>query len=76
MHNLLILIQNRDDRINLARYAHLLARMAPGEKESESKKALYREFSKKMVEWMQSDKDSKELVCAIHLYDYITRERR
>jgi hypothetical protein len=29
-----------------------------------------------MVEWMQSDKDSKELVCAIHLYDYITRERR
>ena len=76
LHNLLILIQNRDDRINLARYAHLLARMAPGEKESESKKALYREFSKKMVEWMQSDKDSKELVCAIHLYDYITRERR
>ena len=43
-------------KINLARYAYLLARMEPGDKAPDENKKLYQEFSQKMYQWMLDEK--------------------
>ncbi|MDD4570259.1 MAG: hypothetical protein PHE70_09065 [Tepidanaerobacteraceae bacterium] len=69
------LLINRDEKINLARYAYLLARLEPDNKATDEQKDLYHEFSKQMYQWMQNDKDCKELITAIYIYAYLTREK-
>lgn len=48
LYRLMELMKGRGEKINLARYAYLLARMEPGEKAPAEQKALYRAFSQKM----------------------------
>lgn len=69
LYKLLELIRASDkDRINIARFAYMLARLEP-KKES----SLYKEFSKKMYEWILRDDDKKQLVTAIYIYIYLER---
>ena len=62
--------------INLARYVYLLARMEPGDNASPEQKKNYKEFSKKMYEWIKSDKDRRQLKSAINMYVYSVREKK
>ncbi len=71
LYRLLELIRNMDDKINLARFAYVLARIEP---QTEEKREAYHEFSKKMYQWVQSKNDCKQLVTAIYLYVYLNRK--
>lgn len=76
LYHLLELIRNMDDRINLARYAYVLTRLEPTNDKGESwKREDYRDFARRMYAWVQDDRDRKELVTAIYLYVYLTREK-
>ena len=50
------------------------AAMSKKDKEGE-KKEKYRKFSRKMYQWVQSEKDCRELKTAINLYAYMHREK-
>ncbi|MBC7075732.1 MAG: type III-A CRISPR-associated protein Cas10/Csm1 [Syntrophomonadaceae bacterium] len=70
------IVQAENDRINIARYAYLLSRMAPaGQDVSDEQRTRYREFASKMYEWILDHKDRKELLTAINLFIYLTRKK-
>lgn len=73
LYRLLELLRNaQQDKLNLARYAYLLSRMEPKEKQ---KKELYEKFEKKMYGWGLNEKDRGQLITAIYLYVYSERKR-
>ena len=74
LYRLLDLMRSRDEKINLARYAYLLARMEPGEKAPDESKKLYQEFSQKMYQWMLDEKACKQAITALYIYVYTIRE--
>lgn len=74
LYRLLELMRSRGEKINLARYAYLLARMQPGEKAPEETKALYHQFSEKMYDWMKDDSECRQAITAIYIYIYTIRE--
>ena len=76
LYRLLELIRNQNERINFARYVYLLARMEPDEKAVPERREAYRQFSRKMYQWIQNEKDRIELKTAITIYAYLTREKR
>lgn len=65
-----LLRQAQRDKIYLARYAYLLARMEPREKRRQES---YRAFSKSMYDWALSREDRRQLITAIYLYVYKER---
>ena len=73
LYRLLELMRNRGEKINLARYAYLLAKMEPGEKAPAENKKLYQEFSRKMYQWMLDDEACRQAVTAIYIYVYTIR---
>ncbi len=76
LYHLLELVRKREDKLNLARYVYLLTRMEPGERSSPEEKQRYQEFSRKMYQWMQDEKDCRQLKTAINLYAYYVREEK
>ena len=68
-------MQKRSEKINLARYAYLLARMEPKENAGQAQKDLYREFSRKMYQWMKDDTQCQQAIAAIMIYIYTIREQ-
>ena len=75
LYNLLALLRGRGEKINLARYVYLLARMEPDKEASNEEKAKYRAFAENMYRWNLNDEDTRQLKTAILLYVYLTRER-
>lgn len=75
LYKILELLRKRREKINIARYVYLLSRMEP-DKKDEDGEALkrYRNFAAKMLQWIQSEKDTRQLKTAIQIYAYITRE--
>lgn len=77
LYKMLDLIRDRaeyeknEKRMNIARFAYLLARMEPPKKSSQYGK--YKEFSKKMYDWVLDEKERKELITAIYIYVYKNR---
>lgn len=69
------LVGAQHDRINIARYAYLLGRMAPSEKASQEEKESYRQFSSSMYNWALDKQDRQELLTAINVYVYLNRKR-
>lgn len=74
LYRLLELMRSREEKINLARYAYLLARMQPSKEEPEERQTLYRDFSQKMYQWMQKEEDCRQAITAIYIYLYTIRE--
>ncbi len=74
LYKLLELMRSRGEKINLARYAYLLARMQPGEKAPPEQQVLYREFSRKMYTWMLDSEQCRQAITAIYIYVYTVRE--
>ena len=80
LYNMLELIRNRnsENRLNIARFAYLLARVRPTNEHAPNfRENLERfdRFKKQMYAWIQDDTDSQQLITAIYLYVYSERER-
>ena len=80
LYKMLELIRDKEDenRLNLARFAYLLARVAPSDIQSpdyDEKYTKYREFKNKMYSWINSEDDCRQLVTAIYLYIYSVRKK-
>lgn len=77
LYRLLDLIRNMNDtdRINLARFAYVLARLQPDENASREAKVSYQDFMKKMYSWVQNKDDREQLEIAVILYVYRHREK-
>lgn len=76
----LIRAKESENRLNIARFAYLLARLRPDEKNKDAtelqvKMESYNNFAKKMYLWIQDSKECKQLVTAIYIYIYMNRER-
>lgn len=73
LYNMLELIRQKNDgdRLNIARMAYLLARNRPTSDNDRIKKHM--ELERKLYNWIQSDKDRKELITAIYIYVYMNR---
>ena len=74
LYNLLELFRNQEERLNIARLAYFLARLEPGQEASEDKKQLYRKFADQIYQWRRNQQDSRELITAIYIYAYLTRQ--
>ena len=75
LYHMLELIRKQDDKLNLARFAYLLARMEPNNLAAEEDKLKYKEFSKKMYKWIKDERDCRQLKTAITLYAYMIRDK-
>lgn len=64
----------KENRLNLARFAYVLARMEP-KKEQRLKQETYRQVRSQFYEWYQSDKDRQQLMTAIELLVYYSRDK-
>lgn len=67
--------QHTDEKINIARIAYLLARMAPTNNEYRLVRS-YEDFSTQMYRWTCSSHDRKQLVTAIRLFMYLRRQNK
>lgn len=74
LYHLLALLQNSSDQIQTVRYIYLLSRMEPDGDSSREQRENYRIFSEKMYEWIRNPEDRQELITAMYLYIYFTRE--
>ena len=68
-----ILVRNQKEKINFARFVYVIARLEP--KEEGEEKERYRLFSRKMHEWIQKEKECRQLKTAMTLYVYMHREK-
>lgn len=73
IYHLLDMIRNRKEKINFARAVYLLSRLEPREEGPE--KERYQEFSSRMFQWLQNEKDCRQLKTAIQIYVYLHREK-
>ena len=73
LYNLLALLREAEnDRINLARYAYLLARLSPKKNAPDYK--LYEQFSHSMMDWALDAVQRHQLITAIYIYVYQNRK--
>jgi len=74
LYKILSLLRESRDKINIARYAYLLARLKPktGDKQ---KIKIYTDFCKKMYIWISDEEDKNQLITAIYIYLYSKRKR-
>lgn len=75
LYNLLNYLRNTTDKINIARYAYLLSRIEPERDADERIKEKYKIFSRQMYNWAINKEDRLQLIMAIYLYVYETREK-
>jgi len=77
LYRLLDYIKGSDmDRINIARCAYTLGRMAPPANARAEVKRKYSEISSLIYKWILSSEDRRQLITAMNLYAYYHREQR
>lgn len=69
-------IEQPEKKIDLARFAYLLARMEPNDKEDQEKKDAYEQFHDNLYRWIKDDEQQTYLQTAVNLYLYLKRERK
>lgn len=75
LYRLLDLIQKREEKINLARFAYMLSRLEPkGQDVTPEIRANYKQFEKTMYRWACNETDAQQLVTAIYVYVYLHRK--
>lgn len=67
-----LLRQAETEKLNLARFAYLLARLQP--RRDSAGYGSYQDFSRKMYAWACAPQDRGQLVTAIYLYIYMNRK--
>ena len=73
LYKLMEFVANRKDKINVARFAYILSRAKPETDDKEISEE-YKKFSDMLINWITNDKDAKELLTALKLYGYYSRE--
>ncbi|WP_370754110.1 type III-A CRISPR-associated protein Cas10/Csm1 [Megamonas funiformis] len=77
IYRLMDLIQLADeDKLNIARFAYVLARMQPKQDKDEQKRKVYEDFVSKMYQWINSKEDKKQLATALNLLVYYLRDKK
>lgn len=67
LYKMLELIRNSEEKLNVARFAYLLARLRPKETAPAEEKQRYAELSEKLYRWIKSGEDRKQLITAIYI---------
>lgn len=75
LYQLLEHLREDSQRISIARYAYLLARLEPRSRDPEGQ-ALYREFSRQMYQWILNPEDRRQLITAVYLMIYQRRSNK
>ncbi|NDO45316.1 type III-A CRISPR-associated protein Cas10/Csm1 [Clostridium sp. MD294] len=75
LYRLLELMKNREEKINLARFAYVLSRLQPNEEEDKQASENYNQFAKKMYHWIRDEEQCRQVITAIYIYIYSIRER-
>ena len=73
IYKLISYIRNIKDKISIPRFLYLISRTKPEVDEIE-KMEIYKKFSGKMFDWIESREDRRQLLTAMYLYVYLTRE--
>lgn len=77
VYRLMDLIQLADeDKLNIARFAYVLARMQPKQDKDEQKRKVYEDFVSKMYQWINNNEDKKQLATALNLLVYYLRDKK
>lgn len=77
IYRLMDLIQLADeDKLNIARFAYVLARMQPKQDKNEQKRKVYEDFVSKMYQWINSKEDKKQLATVLNLLVYYLRDKK
>lgn len=77
IYRLMDLIQLADeDKLNIARFAYVLARMQPKQDKDEQKRKVYEDFVSKMYQWINNNEDKKQLTTALNLLVYYLRDKK
>ena len=77
IYRLMDLIQLADeDKLNIARFAYILARMQPKQDKDEQKRKVYEDFVSKMYQWINNNEDKKQLATALNLLVYYLRDKK
>lgn len=85
IYRLMDLIQLADeDKLNIARFAYVLARMQPKQDKDEQKRKVYEDFvskmyqwiNNKMYQWINNNEDKKQLATALNLLVYYLRDKK
>lgn len=77
IYRLMDLIQLTDeDKLNIARFAYVLARMQPKKDKDEQKRKVYEDFVSKMYQWINNNEDKKQLATALNLLVYYLRDKK
>lgn len=79
LYKLVGFMRNTKDKINLARFAYLLARLSPAKTPQNAEnyeKILenYNIFTKKMYQWLHDDIQRQQTITAFYLYVYLKRD--
>lgn len=75
LYHILDLLRDTEERFNRARFVYFLSRMEPEQEDREEEQKAYRDFASKMYAWSTTQEDRRQLVTAIYLYVYVTREK-
>ena len=73
VYRMLELLRGADEKINIARFAYMLARLAPSEKNEQAYEA-YKKFSEKLLNWAKNGEKRKELLTALYIFVYLNRK--
>lgn len=77
IYRLMDLIQLTDeDKLNIARFAYVLARMQSKQDKDEQKRKVYEDFVSKMYQWINNNEDKKQLATALNLLVYYLRDKK
>lgn len=77
IYRLMDLIQLADeDKLNIARFAYVLARMQPKQDKDEQKRKVYEDFVSKTYQWINNNEDKKQLATALNLLVYYLRDKK
>ncbi len=78
LYHILELLRGSEGRFNRARFVYYLSRMEPegtAEDDRAADKKIYQDFSAKMYQWSMTEEGRRQLISAIYLYVYMSRER-
>ncbi len=74
LYRLLELMRNREEKINIARFAYVLARLEPDEEDKQANEN-YKRFAEKIYSWIKDEKQCRQAITAIYIYIYSIREK-
>lgn len=67
--------EEEDKKLNRAQLVYLLSRLEPEQEDDQEQWERYRRFSQKVYHWVGNPQECRQIVAAMYLYVYLTREK-